>query len=196
MCCACGGGCTGDDCDDSGDTGDSGNGTGSGTSDESTLPAFEQAMEDLDAAKDNLFSGDPYALRELDKLVDFAEWVENFSIPDATGSSCTVRGTRQDYEFTKPNGNVEHKLDFVIYYLNGDCDGSETETLTFNKSTNFWTKRGTLYTGYRTDVTEDDDGMTKTVALTTDTVAAARIKHNKSLIPQEFENVSIDDLNA
>ena len=94
MCCACGGGCTGDDCDDSGDTGDNGNGTGSGTSDESTLPAFEQAMEDLDAAKDNLFSGDPYALRELDKLVDFAEWVENFSIPDATGSSCTVRGTR------------------------------------------------------------------------------------------------------
>ena len=59
MCCACDGGCTGDDCDAADD---SGNGTGSGTSDESTLPTLEQAMEDLDAAKDDLVSGDPYAL--------------------------------------------------------------------------------------------------------------------------------------
>ena len=59
MCCACDGGCTGDDCDA---TDDSGNGTGSGTSDESTLSTLEQAMVDLDAAKDDLVSGDPYAL--------------------------------------------------------------------------------------------------------------------------------------
>ena len=59
MCCACDGGCTGDDCDAADD---SGNGTGSGTSDESTLPTLEQAMVDLDAAKDDLVSGDPYAL--------------------------------------------------------------------------------------------------------------------------------------
>ena len=71
----------------------------------------------------------------------------------------------------------------MIYYLNGDCDASDSETLTFVKGTGFWTKRGTLYTGYRTDVTEDADGETKTVTLTTDTVAAARIKHNKHLIP-------------
>ena len=85
----------------------------------------------------------------------------------------------------------------MIYYLNGDCSGSETETLTFKKGTNFWTKSGTLYTGYRSnEITEDSDGKTKTVTLTTDTVVAARIKWKHNLIPQEFENVSIDDLNA
>ena len=82
-------------------------------------------MEDLDTAKDDLVSGDPYALRKFDQLVAFIEWVEDFSIPDATGSSCTVRGTRQDYEFTRPNGSIQHKLDYVIYYLNGDCDESD-----------------------------------------------------------------------
>ena len=67
MCCACDGGCTGDDCDDSGDTGDGGDsGNGSGTSDESTLPALQSAMEDLDTAKDNIVIGDPYALRKFD----------------------------------------------------------------------------------------------------------------------------------
>ena len=50
-------------------------------------------MEDLDTAKDDLVSGDPYALKKFDQLVDFIEWVENFSIPDST-DSCAVRGTR------------------------------------------------------------------------------------------------------
>ena len=63
-------------------------------------------MEDLDAAKDELLTGDPYAMRDFDKLVDFVEWVENFSIPDASDSTCTVRSTRENYEFTKPNGVV------------------------------------------------------------------------------------------
>ena len=154
-------------------------------------------MEDLDTAKDDLVTGDPYALRKFDQLVAFIEWVEDFSIPDATGSSCTVRGTRQDYEFTRPNGSIQHKLDYVIYYLNGDCDGSESETITFVKGVNFWNKQATLYTGYRTDVTEDADGETKSVTLTAGSVAAARIKWKKNLIPQSpYDNVSIDDLNA
>ena len=108
-----------------------------------------------------------------------------------------MRATREDYEFTRPNGSTQHKYDNIIYYLNGDCDESDTETLTFYKGQNWWTKHGTLYTGYRTDVTEDSDGMTKTVALTTDTVAAVRFKKNKNIVPQSpFDNVSIDDLNA
>ena len=54
-----------------------------------------------------------------------------------------------------------------------------------------------MYKGYRTDVTEDSDGVTKTVTLTTDTVVAARIKKNKNLIPQSpYDVISIDDLNA
>ena len=63
-------------------------------------------MEDLDTAKDDLLTGDPYAMRDFDKLVDFVEWVESFSIPDASGLYCAIRGTREDYEFTKPNGNI------------------------------------------------------------------------------------------
>jgi hypothetical protein len=129
--------------------------------------------------------------------VDFIDWVENYSIPDASGSSCTVRGTRTDFIFTKPNGKTQHKFDYIIYYLNGDCDGSETETITFKKGTNWWTKAGTLYTGYRTDVTEDANGKTKSVTLTAGSVAAARFKRNKNFVPlSPFDNVSIDDLNA
>ena len=61
-------------------------------------------MVDLDAAKDDLVSGDPNALKKFDQLVDFIEYVEDFTIPDASGSSCAVRGTRSDYTFLNSKG--------------------------------------------------------------------------------------------
>jgi hypothetical protein len=66
----------------------------------------------------------------------FNSWTETeFEIPVAeVGAECTVRGYRKDYRFVRPNLTIQHQYDFVAYFLNGDCDGSEEVTITIKKN--------------------------------------------------------------
>ena len=134
----------------------------------------------------------------------FNTWTETeFSIPVAeAGAECTVRGYRKDYEFERQNGSIWHQYDFVAYFLNGDCDGSEEVTITIKKNANFWNKN--LYYDdpdkILTDVTVGPDEV-KERSFTlrpNGTFATFRInKNNRWLKPKSpYNNVEIDDVNA
>ena len=64
-------------------------------------------------------------------MEEFNVFTEDFEIPEAgQGQKCTVRGQRENFIYNKPDGNTEHKYDFLVYFLNGDCNGDEEVTLT------------------------------------------------------------------
>ena len=56
---------------------------------------------------------------------------------------CTVRGERAKYKIANQNGELDYKYDFYIFFLDGDCDGTEEETITIKRETKHWRK--TLY---------------------------------------------------
>ena len=139
------------------------------------------------------------------KLEAFNTWTETeFSIPVAeSGDECTVRGYRKDYLFERPNETFQHQYDFVAYFLNGDCDGSEEVTITIKKNANFWNKN--LYyddeDNILTEVTDSPGDATKerSFILRPDgTFAAFRIsKGNKWLKPKyPYNTVEINDVGA
>ena len=90
--------------------------------------AFNEAQKDKKKTYKIWWRANDKAVKEA----AFNTWVEEeFSIPEAeAGAECTVRGYRKDYEFVRPNDSIWHQYDFVAYFLNGACDGSEEVTIT------------------------------------------------------------------
>ena len=151
MCCECGGGCYGDDCDipqiDSGVL---------IVDDEHfTIDDLEVAIEAMNTVKSDLVSGAHHPVMNLNHLANFVHWTEEFQIPYGYGQACKVRGTRQRYRYTGLNGEIKHKHDALIFYLNGDCDESEEVWLRFKRHERFWRKFATFYNGEKSEVEED-----------------------------------------
>jgi len=139
------------------------------------------------------------------KVEAFNTWTETeFSIPETEDpeAECTVRGYRKDYEFERPNGSIQHQYDFVAYFLNGNCDGSEEVTITIKKNANFW-NRNLYYVDEDNILTEvtagPDEVKERSFTLRPDgTFATFRIgKNNRWLKPKHpYNNVEINDVNA
>ena len=126
--------------------------------------------------------------------MNFVNWTEDFQIPYAYGRGCTVRATRQKYRFARPDGIVKHKHNYLVFYLNGDCDESEKVWIRFKRHERYWRKFATFYNGERSEVEESQDGLTKYFLLTPrDKVASFRIVKEKNLMPRSpYDNVRID----
>jgi len=84
----------------------------------------------------------------------FIDHVENFVIPDESGSACDVRAEREDYKYVTNSGKNIHKHDFITFYLNGDCNGDEEVKVKFQKGRNFW-NRNIYYEGDKTDLSTE-----------------------------------------
>ena len=144
MCCVCGGG----DWDGS-------------APNEFTLEDLETVIDVVDVIKSDLVTGDHRPMRDLDQLTQFVNWTEDFEVPFAYGQRCTVRGKREAYRFTRSDGITKHHDDYIIFYLNGECDESESVWVRFKKGEKFWRKFATMYNGPRSEFVEDEDGETK-----------------------------------
>ena len=113
--------------------------------------------------------------------------METFDVPSGLGKACTVRASRQDYRFQDSRGRTKHKHDFIIFYLNGDCDENEEKTVTFQKNPKFWSNKNNLvYDGMLAEAAEcSNPSKQRCFTLRADgEVAAFRIgKNNRKFFP-------------